>query len=1197
MQKSLLYFIVTTFLFGCNNEDDSKETETVPPIISSTMLVQLEGNGIHSIDVRNFMNSIDDNSRLSSVKGVDYTSSACTLLEYSSNEIQVQANNFGHCEYEITVETTINNQSNKTGSILLVNIGKDINSPINTISDLVAKNSNISINLASKEETRTFIEQGYTLDPSNISLFGDAKLSSDDNIITISTSDNLGLNRIFYFLTKVDGGEIIDSKPGVIDITVTSETNLGPRIEKKDFAQEGHTNTFYNFDLRSDHVISDPDNLNELQIIALESPLGGNLRLGTSEAPLKPTDPAAQSNTAFHFAANKIGSYPITYTVSDHRGGYATGYVRFEAGLITNPNSPVAVTPGRMVESVEVTDAIDKQHLFRPKLLMEVPAAYQGDSIVSAYETWALMTQDDASDYCQSLNLHLPTSEAYKALIVGNASITSYLGWPTLVDADKSTIPYLIRKTNKAQTTSHSTLDPITGEFSTATKGLVTCVPFNDKTIRVSKSDVSVTTLEPTKILTVGDATSRYLDINCTSNNVAVSTTCTNESLQVMGHSPINSAAIVTVSSNGESLTGNETSSQVSVISRVNAELPQITDMAIDAMIDTNGDGVLEKIQIKRFDVADSEFLRLVRPPTEGNTGSELSSRWTFRQNGSSGQNNQGESKPSWASQNNGQVVSNTDTLVSSQHTGNGVGVEARVQPVSIFGEVGTVAKLAFRYQQNNPVINNLSMYDNQDSKRGFTHLDTLAGTFNYTDANNDAKKSQNLIWEVKQQWEPDSSYTQITNLQINQFHTGNLRGRDLRLKARATDVYNLQSNEIVGYAYPIALVENQEVIYRNLSFSDPLSFKHMGSITPTGQSFSNLDQLCRNNYTPESAFGSGGLLPTLSDLQTLLNDPNRPRYYHSNYANLHYVPYKNSSNGLSWLDLNTKGANVTPVSGRTGIVCINKKTKPSVLTFSARYSDNGTLYSVTERNEDNIYGIETVIFNVTQTSLSNSSTQNTSVTVNLSGSALGSALLNDRVKSNKYDVIKNTVTSVAVIDKHGRIRDVIEPDSLTVYSSIPVIQATKTFAYGSGAGLNSRNVQIDTSIGILSTFDDNKLRLLQGSFACYYRPIFAGSGPAVTPILGPVHSWNFPTPRQAFSYDGARFKTENHKYNGVNNILVEDGNNCIQRISFSIEGRETPLYSSTISWDVIRSSDLNYVSSNFTMNLSPLFTREIIFD
>ena len=1195
MQKSLLYLFIATTLFGCNSEDNPKEnkTETVPSIISNAMLVQLEGSGTHSIDIRNFINSIDENSKISNVKSVDYSSSACTLLDYSSDKIQVQANNLGHCEYEITIETAINNTSNKSDSILLVNIGKSINSPINTISELVTKNNNISIDLASQEETRTLIEQGYTLDPSNISLFGDAKLSSADNSISIATSSNLGLNRIFYFLTKVDGGEVIDSKPGVIDITVTSETNLGPHIDNNNFAQEGHTNTFYNFDLRLDKVISDADNLNELQIIELESPLGGSLRLGTSEAPLKPTDPAAQSNTAFHFAVDRIGSYPITYTVSDHRGGYVTGYVRFEAGLLTNPNSPSAITPGRMVESIEVADAIDKQYLSRPKLLAELPTKYKGDSTISANETWALMTQEEASNYCQSLDLHLPTSEAYQALIVSKAPITSSLGWPTLVDSDKSIIPYLVRKTNKAQTTSHPTLNPITGELLTASKGLVTCVPYNDKTILVSESDITVTELEPVRNLAVGNDNSRYLNISCSSNNAAVSTTCTNESLQVTGHSPINSAAIITVSSNGESLTGNETSNQINVVSRVDAALPRITDFAIDAMVDTNGDGILEKTQIKRFDVADSEFSRLVRPPTEGNLGTELSSRWTFRQDGSTGSNNQGESLPSWVSQNNGQIVSNSDTLVSSQHTNNGVGVEARVQPVSIFGEVGTLAKLYFQYQQNPPVIYDLSMYSNQNSRRGFTNLDILEGTFSYTDANNDAKKSQNLIWEVKQQWEPDSSYSQIADLNINQFHSGDLKGRDLRLKARVTDIYNSQSNEIVGYAYPIASLENQEVVYRSLASSDPLSFKHLGRVNlHSGESVAGFNDWCRDNYTPESPFGTRGLLPTLSELQTLLNDPNRPRYYHSNYADFHYIPYKNSSNGVSWLDLNTKGANVTPVTARTGLICINKQIKPSTLTFSANYSNNKTVYNVTEQNEYAIYSIKTVIFEVTQKSLSNASSQNMTVTVNLGGSASGSASLDNRVKANKYDVIKNTVTAITVVDKQGRTKRITNPNSLIVYSPIPVVQAVKTYAYG-GDSL-SHNVYIDTSIGILDTFNNDEIKLFKGSLACYYKPILAGTGPVVT--LGKEHRWNFELPKQGFWYDTFRFKTKNYQYDGKDTILVASGMTCIQRISFSMAGYETSLYPTTLSWDVLQSSNQDHIPVDIAIALFPTYSQVIKF-
>lgn len=1180
MNKNITLIAVTAILFGCKSEDviTNDKPVIIPSMIADAMLVQLEGKGVHNIDIKSFISTPDSTTNISNLTSIDYESSACTLLDYSLNSIMVEATEFGHCEFKVKFDRTVNDVSEEITSNLFVNISSFNDQPVNTISELTTQGRKVAFDLSIKPETKVLIEQGYTLDHSNISLFGDAQLGANENTIEFTASNNLGLNRIFYFLKKVEGGVTLDSKPGVIDVTVTNSANVGPVIEIKDYSQQGHTNTFYNFDLRNSKVVSDADNIEELQIISLASPLGGSLRLGTSEAPLDPNSEAAKHNMAFHFSIDRIGNYPITYTVTDHKGGYVTGYVRFESGLLTSPNSPSANKPGRMIESVEVKDEIDRQLLTRPKLLSELPVAYQNEAIESSAESWALLDRSSASNYCKTLNLELPTSEAFKALLVGKESLTADLGWPSVQDSTNQTIPYLVRETRNTLVSTNPTINPLTGELTASNRGLVTCVPYVDSTILVQNDRIQLNDITPQQNIALGNDKERYLDIKCSSSDPAVSVTCSDTSVTITGHSPLNTEITVLVDSNGESLNGVEESNTIQVLSRVDAALPQITDLAIDAFIDTNGDGIVEKHQIKRMHVSDSEYLRLVRPPSFGNIGTELSTRWTYTQANNSAQ---GDSLVEWVNQTSGDVVSNENSLISSQHTGNDHGVIARVTPVSAFGEIGTRTPLELRYQHDNPEINNLLMFDNQNTARGFTSLDNLVPTYSYTDLNNDPKKSETFIWQAKKQWEPN--WTTIEAPHSSWFHTGELKGHDVRLTVRATDSYDKLSNQITTQAFPIAASQNAEVIYKPLHSKDPLSYMHLGEISTTGQTVDTLFETCQTNYAVGQLHGTGGLLPTLNELQQLLHDENRPRYYHPLYQEFYYVPYKNASGSISWLDLNTKGTDITPLNGKAGLVCVNKKMSPTEVTVRARYSGDKTIYNVSLTNKDNIYDVRSVGLEVKQTSLSRSAvSQDYEVGFDLSNSKTAESYLYSNTKQDPYDVIKNEITSVKVIDKKGRLVR-INGDRLKIYSDVPFIYHNRSVASRPNSQNNSQ-MSLHYYKGVLNTISQDQIRLAKGDIACDMWKYPAGGG---NKWLGRgahrIVNYEAQSEINSFNHNGRRFDGKGGDFGTQDGsfgpeILVAQGHACYDYFSFKIEGTEFPQTLVKLDWDMIKSPDLEVI-------------------
>ena len=121
-------------------------------------------------------------------------------------------------------------------------------------------------------------------------------------------------------------------------------------------------------------IVTDVDNPDELQIIHLNANRGGTVVLGdTTGEPT--TEEGYFHNHKFTFVSDRLGSYPVNYVVSDHEGGYASGTLVINVGKLTSPDSPLAATPGRMVEWVTVSNGQGESlNVNRPVLWAEMAA-------------------------------------------------------------------------------------------------------------------------------------------------------------------------------------------------------------------------------------------------------------------------------------------------------------------------------------------------------------------------------------------------------------------------------------------------------------------------------------------------------------------------------------------------------------------------------------------------------------------------------------------------------------------------------------------------------------------------------------------------------------------------------------------------------------------------------------------------------
>ena len=451
--RSTLSVVVCIGLYGCGGGSDGTEAESSVPTPTpvnqgdfwlTAVQPELSEQGDYQaiIDLsRNFQGlSADVHSQVPYISDVFVANSGggvCLSAFTIPGEKQTftvdldDSKSLGTCQFDITVMRNGITEEQK----LIADVTNTPWEKIPAISQALSltlnnEEASVTIDLATAPQTKDFIANGYALSATEFEVFGDVTVTPEGNTLMVTASNNVGPNRIVYQLVK-DG----ESKTGIIDVTVSDAAIEAPQVIKNNFvASTVATNTPRLVNLLSGIIKHGTYPNEELEIISLKAPDGGVVSYFDNNP----------KSLAFNFSSGQVGEYTVNYTVSDHHGGYASGSVIFNTGLLTSPNTEQARNPGRMVDRIVLNDVGKRLIVNRPQLLVEMEDIYpglgtEGIMIEIAGETWGYLTKDIAVAYCTFQGKKLITKAAFEQLITeytnyddpfAMVAITDTLGWP-----------------------------------------------------------------------------------------------------------------------------------------------------------------------------------------------------------------------------------------------------------------------------------------------------------------------------------------------------------------------------------------------------------------------------------------------------------------------------------------------------------------------------------------------------------------------------------------------------------------------------------------------------------------------------------------------------------------------------------------------------------------------------------------------
>lgn len=227
--------------------------------------------------------------------------------------------------------------------------------------------------------------------------------------ITVSAGDDPEVVQIRYSLK--DSAERV--KFGIITVTVSNNLNLAPSAAKKYLEIDPDSSSPLVVDVSS--LISDPDNsVNDLQLLRVDS--------FDDIAYIPQANAEVINNKVFAVNVPVSGTYDITYTVTDHNGGYASAIIRVFVEA-KQPWDDILLPDGKLYTAPWEKSIADAYGLLYDSFYEETI-----DGVKYSVPTF---TQSYASTLCMSRGMMLPSIRMLDFLYSQKGDVKVSDGWPT----------------------------------------------------------------------------------------------------------------------------------------------------------------------------------------------------------------------------------------------------------------------------------------------------------------------------------------------------------------------------------------------------------------------------------------------------------------------------------------------------------------------------------------------------------------------------------------------------------------------------------------------------------------------------------------------------------------------------------------------------------------------------------------------
>ncbi|HIF9474795.1 TPA: hypothetical protein ACX6SG_003345 [Photobacterium damselae] len=427
-----LFVIIPTILVGCGGDSSSDSDNTVdkplaPAPVLNSFIEKLKTGNERNID---FSNAIyrPTLSQTYSLDNVTVESGNCTVASVSDFVYAVNAANDGLCNLRYTVSSSDHVSASSDATVIA-------SSSILTTYPMIAGintsvGTPIEIDILDELAKKGIDTTGLIIDP-NIYTTG-VGLSSVDVAKQIIQFDGteFGVASIIYTLKDSTGS--VDGY-GRIDIAVSSDFNTAPVADSFLYPEIVEPGESYEIDLGglkySDgspivdstgnpiSILSDPDSGDDLQLVNVKAYSIPNLEI---------VEPSNINNLKFRFKvlANESNIVDIAYTVTDHKGGFASNIFRFKvrSPSFDFPWSDIYVTNKRFIAPItkELSDLT-----YYPINDWDVE-----DDIMQGMDfNVVMMDHDIASKYCKARGARLPRADEVSTLMLSGDLHNNYF-WP-----------------------------------------------------------------------------------------------------------------------------------------------------------------------------------------------------------------------------------------------------------------------------------------------------------------------------------------------------------------------------------------------------------------------------------------------------------------------------------------------------------------------------------------------------------------------------------------------------------------------------------------------------------------------------------------------------------------------------------------------------------------------------------------------
>lgn len=429
-RKSIVACMIA-LLTGCNGASDDSSLSsgnnngqlTPPSEVASTLSAENTVNLSRNMSSSHVL--LEGKIHSSSQKGNNIVSSvspitdleSCQDISFDSTGYSVSFDDFvGVCVYKY--DATNSAVPDQKASAYAISVAqKSVDSEVGLftpISETTLVGETLVIDLKSDPNFVIQVPDGYTMDK-ELTLIGEGEAMADETnqTITYTPTEDSGFAKIIYSYSN--GSEV---KLGNIAISVSTSANTAPIAPDIDYSNDPNgsrvnANEEVIIDLST--YVSDEDG-DSLQLIYTDS----------WNAAVSPLDIEDTNNLKLRFETTKVGEHFVSYAVSDHYGGYATGMLRIEVY-----DSEAAPNWGNL--------PLDMKYYFAPLVKSEADA--QGVTYTSTHldvgansANVATFNVAQAKELCKASG-RLPTAEELAALAnIGGVGPAAYDGWPVEID-------------------------------------------------------------------------------------------------------------------------------------------------------------------------------------------------------------------------------------------------------------------------------------------------------------------------------------------------------------------------------------------------------------------------------------------------------------------------------------------------------------------------------------------------------------------------------------------------------------------------------------------------------------------------------------------------------------------------------------------------------------------------------------------